>query len=112
MDNYNSSKTVLASIHQGKNASLKMDNFNVTIKESNARKITAIWQYGHSPNLPGEFNFIVKDSSRYITLQWQFNQKIKWYPWEKFGSIFSDKALGPYMERSLDKLKHLAEKSG
>lgn len=43
-------------------------------------------------------------------LQWYFDFHLKWYPWEKFGSIVFDKELGPPMEASLDQLKKIAEK--
>ena len=44
-------------------------------------------------------------------VQWYFDFKVKWYPWEKFGSIVFDKELGPPMEQSLDQLKNLCEKT-
>ncbi len=43
-------------------------------------------------------------------VQWYFDFRVKWYPWEKFGSIVFDKELGPLMEISLDQLKKIAEK--
>ena len=86
-----------------------MDKVRVNIDASGPEKISATWQSGDSRPLPGEFNFIGGDSARHITVQWQFDQKVKWYPWEKFASIVSDKALGPYMEKSLDNLKSVVE---
>ena len=44
-----------------------------------------------------------------MQVQWTAITKLKWYPWEKFASITSDKVLGPYMEKSLDNLKNLLE---
>jgi len=44
-------------------------------------------------------------------VQWYFDFKVKWYPWEKFGSIVFDKELGPPMEQSLDQLKKQCEKT-
>ena len=43
-------------------------------------------------------------------VQWFFDFRVNWYPWEKFGSIVFDKELGPPMEISLDQLKKIAEK--
>lgn len=43
-------------------------------------------------------------------VQWFFDFRVNWYPWEKFGSIVFDKELGPLMEISLDQLKKIAEK--
>lgn len=44
-------------------------------------------------------------------VQWYFDIKLRWYPWEKFGSIIFDKQLSPPMERSLDNLKKLLERT-
>ncbi|OQP61495.1 hypothetical protein A3860_31705 [Niastella vici] len=46
-----------------------------------------------------------------LVLQWYFDIKLRWYPWEKFGSIVFDKQLGPPMEKSLGNLKKLLEKN-
>jgi hypothetical protein len=46
-----------------------------------------------------------------LVMQWYFDIKLRWYPWEKFGSIVFDKQLGPPMEKSLGNLKKLLEKT-
>ncbi len=54
---------------------------------------------------------LIGDSSQKVTVvQWQFEQKLKWYPWEKLGSMMNDKILGPRMEKNLNSLKSLVEK--
>ena len=53
---------------------------------------------------------LIKAPQRNLTIvQWQFVQKLKWYPWEKFGSFMNDKILGPMMEQNLQNLKRLSE---
>ncbi|HKG68295.1 MAG TPA: SRPBCC family protein [Segetibacter sp.] len=108
--NYDSSLVSLSSATVGRNSSLTMDKTTVTIKEALPDKIKAVWQTGKNKPVAGEFNFITKDSSSFMTLQWNFTQKVKWYPWQKFASILSDKTLGPFMEKSLENLKKEAEK--
>jgi hypothetical protein len=44
-------------------------------------------------------------------VQWQFEQKVKWYPWERLGSMMNDKILGTMMEKNLNNLKALVEKT-
>jgi len=44
-----------------------------------------------------------------ITVQWQMEQDVKWYPWEKFASITKDELWGGSMEKSLENLKILSE---
>lgn len=45
-----------------------------------------------------------------MIVQWQFEQKIKWYPWERFGSMMNDKILGTMMEKNLANLKRLVDR--
>lgn len=108
--NYDSSKVSLSSATVGRSASLTMDKTTVTIKEALPGKIKAVWQTGKNNPVEGEFNFITRDSASFMTLQWNFTQKVKWYPWQKFASIVSPKTIGPFMEKSLENLKKEAEK--
>lgn len=53
---------------------------------------------------------LVPDSTGTITaVHWYFEQQLKWYPWERLGSLMNDKIMGPTMEKSLDNLKKLEE---
>ncbi len=44
-----------------------------------------------------------------ITLQWHLEFNLRWYPWEKFSSLFFDKIYGAQLERGLEQLKQRAE---
>lgn len=44
-----------------------------------------------------------------LTVQWQMEQHVSWYPWQKFASITKDEIWGGSMEKSLDNLKQLVE---
>jgi hypothetical protein len=51
---------------------------------------------------------VIGDTTEKIMIvQWQFLQKIKWYPWQRLGSMMNDKILGPMMEKNLGNLKSL-----
>lgn len=107
MDNYDSTNASVSSQRYG---AINMGSTHVVITKVSPKKISSTWQVNQGRKMMGDFNIIsTRDSSR-TTLQWAFTQKVKWYPWEKFASILSDKALGPYMEKSLDNLKLFAEK--
>ena len=43
------------------------------------------------------------------TLQWYMDFHLRWYPWEKFGSLLFEKSYGPGMEQGLDNIKKLVE---
>ena len=106
---YDSSNATLSSVAVGKGAILTTNKATVTIIETSPLQIKALWQMGNNNALPGEFNFSQSNGSG-TTLQWHFTQTVKWYPWQKFASIVSDKTIGPFMEKSLDNLKREAEK--
>ena len=72
--------------------------------------IKAVWKKSGSREIHSVFN-IIQAQSNTTVVQWYFDFKLKWYPWEKFGSIVFDKQLGPSMEKSLMNLKKLVENS-
>src|SRR5206468_6591895 len=43
------------------------------------------------------------------TVQWYFDFKLNWYPWEKFGSIIYDRQMGSIMEERIENLKSQVE---
>ena len=52
---------------------------------------------------------IAAPSQNITVVQWQFEERLKWYPWERLGSMMNDKILGPMMENNLNNLKKLVE---
>jgi hypothetical protein len=66
------------------------------------------WNYQGRDILSG---FRIEESSGITVVQWYFDFHLKWYPWEKFGSITFDKQFGPAMEQSLGNLQTLVEKT-
>jgi hypothetical protein len=65
------------------------------------------WQQQKARTLTSGFVWMGEDGR--LVLQWYFDVKLRWYPWEKFSSIVFDKQLGPPMEKSLANLKKLLE---
>jgi hypothetical protein len=107
--NYDSSQNTVSKKLSGTGASITMNKTTITITGSKPDKIQTQWVSG-SKSLNGDFNIFKQDSGEHITVQWHFTQHVKWYPWEKFASIASDKIMSPGMEKSLDNLKKLVEK--
>jgi hypothetical protein len=67
------------------------------------------WQQQNARVLKSGFTWT--GANNQLVVQWYFDIKLRWYPWEKFGSIVFDKQLGPSMENSLGNLKKLLEKN-
>lgn len=40
-----------------------------------------------------------------LTLQWYMDFQVRWYPWEKFGTLFYETTYGAMMERGLANFK-------
>jgi hypothetical protein len=77
------------------------------VSASNDSIVTS-WQHAGSTPVHSAFN-LVQSLSDTTVAQWYFDFPLKWYPWEKFGSIIFDQQLGPSMEKSLRNLKEAME---
>jgi len=85
---------------------------DVMISRVDEQGVYTNWTSKTGKKMKGEIHLFSNANSPNITVvQWQFEQKIKWYPWEKFASLMSDKIMGPMMEANLDELRKLVEKT-
>ena len=103
-----SSETSFAGKAVGAGAVMTIGKSTVTFNEIKPTSMQALWQ-STNMDLEGKFTFITTDKSPLCTVQWNFIHKVKWYPWEKFALIVSNKRIGPFMEKSLDNLKQKLE---
>lgn len=88
---------------------IQSKELTITITGSDTATVRTSWRQPNGKNFPGVFKLMPHGSV--TTVQWYFEFIIKWYPWEKFGSIIYDKQLGPQMEKSLLNLNQLLEKA-
>lgn len=44
-----------------------------------------------------------------LTLQWYMDFHLKWYPWQKLGSMLYEKTYGTMMEKGLENIKNRVE---
>jgi hypothetical protein len=70
---------------------------------------TIIFKTTYSNHLPSTngwqvYQFPAADS---ITLQWYMDVHLKWYPWQKFGSLFYENTYGTVMQQGLENLRQL-----
>ena len=84
------------------------DSIDVRIVSSDSNVIHSRWTY-RGRSLDGYYR--LEAGSDVVVVQWYFEFALKWYPWEKFGSITFENQFGPPMERSLINLKNLVTKS-
>ncbi len=81
----------------------------VAITQKTDSTIVSTWITRNGNEQTSTLRMISEPSHKVTIVQWQFVQKVKWYPWEKFGSMMNDKVIGTMMEKNLNTLKVLAE---
>ena len=101
--------TKLLSVKEVTADSIHSALLSVSIISSDTASVNTNWHQQNKTAFPGIFNLVGGKSQ--TTVQWYFEFSIRWYPWEKFGSIIYDKELGPQMQKSLQNLKELLEKA-
>jgi hypothetical protein len=84
---------------------LKNDQLTIAILQRSDSMITANWQQKSGTSFNSGYILIPQPGGSLYTMQWYFDFKLRWYPWEKFQSIVYDQQLGPVMEQSLQQLK-------
>lgn len=81
------------------------------LPESTADTLLVNWREPGKPGMKSGWVVHAGSDSTQSVLQWFFDIRVHWYPWEKFGSIIFDKQLGPVMEKSLGNLQQRLEAS-
>ncbi len=82
----------------------------VFITQKSDSLVEADWRQASGNHFASGYRIIARDSL-HSSLQWYFDFRLHWYPWEKFQSIVYDGQLGPVIEKSLQNLKQQAEQS-
>lgn len=83
------------------------DQMKVTLVSATPDSVLTSWTRNKNQTIKSGFTLMTAADSTIV--QWYFDFKLKWYPWEKFGSIIFDKQLGPSMESSLTNFKKFME---
>lgn len=95
-------------VYNAKTNTLSIGPTRVKISSVTDSTIQTTW--AASAGMTGTFRIIDHHNiDSVITVQWQMEQEVKWYPWQKFASITKDELWGASMEKSLDNLKALLE---
>ena len=86
---------------------VKNDFLKIMQKDKNV-VIAEIKKEGGRPLLSG-MKFITHPQVDSLSIQWYLDFKLRWYPWEKFRSLFYENIYGVQMEQGLSNLKQLME---
>ena len=80
---------------------------NATVMADSTMVVTK-WEYNRGRKLQCEIA-VYKSTTDSIPVSFTITEKLKWYPWEKFRAMVSDKAMSNAVELSLDNLKKQIE---
>ncbi|HRI19701.1 MAG TPA: hypothetical protein PLA68_02050 [Panacibacter sp.] len=94
---------------EGTGTEIKIGTGKVSFIRNTTDSILTVWTSEKGSIQTSAFVLLKNPAATVTTVQWYFEQQLKWYPWERFGSMGNDKILGPVMEESLDKLKKILE---
>lgn len=78
----------------------------ITINTITDSLITATISSPGKNSLLNGWQFYTHGESSTYTLQWYIDFKLRWYPWEKFGSLFYEATYGRMIEQGLSNLKN------
>lgn len=68
--------------------------------------ITATISSPGKNSLHNGWQFYTHADRESYTLQWYIDFRLRWYPWEKFGSLFYESTYGKMVEQGLSNLKN------
>ena len=87
----------------------RLGKTDVTITTITSNKVASTW-VDKNGNIQTSTINLFNDSAKVQTVvQWEFQQQLRWYPWERFASMMNDKILGTMMEKNLNNLKSFVE---
>lgn len=81
----------------------------IEIKQVTDSTVVSLWTGKNGDTQISTIRVIANPFQNITVVQWQFEQRVKWYPWERLGSMMNDKILGTMMEKNLNNLRLLAE---
>jgi len=88
---------------------LRSKGTKISILSATDRSIKAEFSNANATkSIESNWQIIPYAQSDSITLQWYLHFKLRWYPWEKFGSLLYEKSYGQHMEKALNNLKKLS----
>jgi hypothetical protein len=87
----------------------KLGNTNVKINVSTDSLVTSDWVDAKGHLQESTMRLIYQPNTNKAVVQWQFVEKLQWYPWQRLSSMMNDKILGEQLEHNLANLKKICE---
>ena len=97
------------SVHVLSQTEAEIGNRTVQIEKVVPDSVVSVWRSAKNHLLISTMQIIPASNGASAVVQWQYEQFFKWYPWERFGSLMSDKIIGRMLEQNLNRLQTLVE---
>lgn len=91
-------------------ATMKMGSFTITVQSRTDSSIITKWASLENPEQTSTLTLYPHTDGKSATVNWLFEQPVKWYPWQRLSSMMFEKIFGIPMELGLEKLKAVCEK--
>jgi len=88
----------------------KFSSVHIIGKTQSDSEIVMRLQQQGKPEVVNGWKVYHHDLTDSLTLQWYMDFHLKWYPWQKFGSLFYENTYGVMMEKGLENMKQLSDK--
>jgi len=92
-----------------KDSSISIRGTTISIVERKEDELVSEMKTDDGRPITSGFRIIRHRQGDSATLQWYMDFKLRWYPWEKFRSLFYENIYGLQMEQGLLNLKELSE---
>ena len=108
---YPGADTLPLLITGGKTTGLVLDSLQgiISITNSNDSSVEAVMAGPRIRDAITGWNIYQSAVTNNVTVQWYMDFHLRWYPWEKFGSLVLEGSYGPEMEKGLSNLRRLLE---
>lgn len=94
---------------QGTGTVALINGQEVDIIKATKNDVETLWKSKNGNYQKGIFQLTRNAAANNTNINWYFEQRVSWYPWERLSTLSNDKILGPGMEQSLDNLKAITE---
>src|SRR5690349_2021321 len=101
----NSTVTFISKKTAGAGTKALIGSQRVDITNASKNEVVSVWESGSGRFMTGVFQLAGDTATGSTNLNWYYEQKLHWYPWERISAISNDKIIGPGMEESLDNLR-------
>jgi Polyketide cyclase / dehydrase and lipid transport len=84
----------------------------MTIQSIKQNEILVLHELKDMNNAEGGFRIRSTGANNNVTeVLWYMEYKLKWYPWERFFGIFTDRIIGSAFDKGLEQFKNYIEQS-